>query len=605
VTPLDAAGQAIALPAAPEPAPAPAVAGRPWVLSPGWLRDGAALLLMLGAAVGVFGQLWLDAATRTLARNSSDQMLFEWMLLHTARAVTSLTNPFFSPDLGAPAGANLIANTSMVLPGILLTPVTLLAGPAFSFAALVTLCLAGTAAAWYFFLLRRVVTTRPAAFAGAVMCGFGPGIVSQANGHPHMAAQFLIPILLAVSLRLGLPGRTVRNGVALGLLTAAQILIGEEILFIAVLAIGCFVLFYAVARPREVLPRLRTGVLSLLIGAAVALVLVGYPLWLQFFSQHAYHGLTTHIHSADLGSFTTYAEYSLAGAKATADRVSPNASEQAVFFGWPLLILLGVATWWLWRTVWLRVAALTALLFMIFSLGGQLQLQEKPLGLPGPWAVVERLPLFRDLITLRLGLVALPVAGLIIAASWQRAVANRAAGRSGLLRVVWPVALVAAIVPTLPVPVDAVSRKPLPAFITAGGWRECTDPGGTLVAYPDSIYWNVRIEQMTWQLAAGQQFAVPTGYYIARRPDGRAQWGQPASPTDTLVLTALTTGTPPVLTDAERAQARKDLTRQRADCIAIPADIAHAAVAASTVTALTGVEPKLIGGVSAWDLRRW
>ena len=50
-------------------------------------------------------------------------------------------------------------------------------------AVLLTVGLAGTAAAWYWVLSRHLVTSRVAAWIGGLWCGFCPAMVAHANGH--------------------------------------------------------------------------------------------------------------------------------------------------------------------------------------------------------------------------------------------------------------------------------------------------------------------------------------------------------------------------------------------------------------------------------------
>ena len=68
--------------------------------------------------------------------------------------------------MNAPHGINLMWNTSLLLPGVLLAPVTLLAGPQTSLTVLLTLGFAGSAAAMYWVLRRWGVRTGPAALGG-------------------------------------------------------------------------------------------------------------------------------------------------------------------------------------------------------------------------------------------------------------------------------------------------------------------------------------------------------------------------------------------------------------------------------------------------------
>ena len=140
----------------------------------------------------------------------------------------------------------MMANTSILALSLPFAPVTHLFGPGVSVVLLLTLGLAGTAAAWYWVLSRHLVASRPAAYLGALWCGFCPAMVSHANGHINFVAQFVVPFIVWQVLRLREPGRAVRGGVILGLLVVLQVFINEETLLFTALTLGVFVLGYAV-----------------------------------------------------------------------------------------------------------------------------------------------------------------------------------------------------------------------------------------------------------------------------------------------------------------------------------------------------------------------
>src|SRR5258707_1340493 len=99
-----------------------------------------------------------------------------------------------SPAMNAPHGINLMWNTSLLLPGVLLTPVTLLAGPQTTLTLLLTLGFAGSAASLYWVLRRWGVRIGPAALGGAVY-GFSPALLA-APGGPYPPEFARLPPLL-------------------------------------------------------------------------------------------------------------------------------------------------------------------------------------------------------------------------------------------------------------------------------------------------------------------------------------------------------------------------------------------------------------------------
>ncbi|MFD0595749.1 hypothetical protein ACFQZ4_28385 [Catellatospora coxensis] len=228
----------------------------------------------LVAAVFVTSGLWKDGSRALLSANIADQVFFQFVLRHGLDVLTGDAAPFFTTQMNAPHGVNLMANTVVLGLGIPLAPVTAIWGPQISLAVLLVLGLAGTAAAWYWFLLRHVTTSAAAAAVGAALCGFGPGMISQANAHPNWTAQFLVPFLVHQALRMGEPGRWLRNGVVLGLLVTVQAFVNEEVLLYTALACGVFLAAYAVAT----WPAQRAAIRPVLATAGVA-GLVGARCW--------------------------------------------------------------------------------------------------------------------------------------------------------------------------------------------------------------------------------------------------------------------------------------------------------------------------------------
>jgi len=134
------------------PAPAAAEAARPG--SERRLLLLAGLYCLLGA-VAVTVWLWRDPASRLVAGNSFDTDQFAWYFRYDATAVAHFRLPALTTEaMNAPQGVSVMWNTFMLLPGLLLAPLTLLAGPQTSLTVLMTAGFAGSAFAM-FAVLRR------------------------------------------------------------------------------------------------------------------------------------------------------------------------------------------------------------------------------------------------------------------------------------------------------------------------------------------------------------------------------------------------------------------------------------------------------------------
>src|ERR1700716_4447075 len=89
----------------------------------------------------------------------------------------------------------------------------------------------------------------------------------------------------------------------MGLLTAAQVFIGEELLVYAAVAGLVLVVVVALGHPRAVAGRVRDAVLGMATGAAVMLLISGYPLWVQFRGPLHEHSILTGSWSGNLAFF--------------------------------------------------------------------------------------------------------------------------------------------------------------------------------------------------------------------------------------------------------------------------------------------------------------
>ena len=165
-----------------------------------WLIVGCYLL----GAVAVTWRLWADPAGRMQAGDLQDVNLFAWFLRYSATAVAHGHLPaLVTTALNAPRGVNMMWQTSFLLPGMLLTPVTLLAGPQVSLTIVLTLSIAGSAASLFWVLRRWGASVTGAALGGAVY-GFSPAMLNSGTGHYQLIVAVLPPLItIAVAGNLG------------------------------------------------------------------------------------------------------------------------------------------------------------------------------------------------------------------------------------------------------------------------------------------------------------------------------------------------------------------------------------------------------------------
>jgi hypothetical protein len=563
--------------------------------------DVAAPLGFLALAVFVLHQLWRDPAGRVLFSNRDDHGVFLAFVAHGERVLFHGSHPFLQTQLNAPDGVNMMANTSMLALTLPVAPITHWLGSAVSVVLLLTLGLAGTAAAWYWVLSRHLIRHRAAAVVGGLWCGFAPTMISHANGHINFVSQFVVPFIVWRALKLREPGRAVRNGVVLGLLVVLQVFINEEILLFTALALGVFVLAYAAWDRAAAAAAWRPMLAGLGVAAGVALPLLAYPLWFQFFGPGHYRGLPFQPDEfvTDLFALGAYARESLAGDPAIATRLSTSMTEENAFFGVPLLILLVVAVVLARRSVAARAAAVTGLVFVVFGLGPQLQVNGAKTGIPMPFALVGHLPLLDLVSVTRFTMIASAVIGVLLA----HLIAH-ATELSRARAAVVGAAVAAALLPVAPTPLTTFTAAPVPAFITDGTWRQYVGPGRTLVPVPLPEVTTGR-EGQRWAGLSNLEFAVPRSYFLGPTdpPDDlTGTWNAPWTPTARLLATADRTYRKPQIGGQQRAEMRADLAFWKADVVVL-GDVPSGAVLRATLTELLGREPQRVGGAWVWDVR--
>ncbi|GIH13066.1 glycosyl transferase [Rugosimonospora africana] len=589
------------------------------------------MVFLLGA-LETTAHLWRDVSGRLLASNHGDHTLFEWMLARGALLVTHPENPFFTHRMNVPAGVNMMANTSALSMTIPLAPVTLIWGPVVAFAVMLTLALWLTALAWYYVFSRHLVESRFGAFVGAGLCGFAPAMVAHASGQPNLVAQFAIPFMALATLRLA--GRPVRRGILLGLLITYQAFLNEEVLFLAGLAIGAFVVLYALFDRQRARREVRRFLIGLGVAALTGGVLLAYPVYWQFFGPHAYHGLPfpPGSYQLDAVAYVTYARESVGG-RVAAPALGQSPNEDNASFGWPLVALAVVVTVYLWRrSALVRAGAVTALIFAVLSLGPKIEIGNHHTGVPGPYRLLLYVPLVDLSVPGRYAFAVIVVLGMLLALGIQRVLDLTSGSRRTRLHwaPLWLIVLLGALIPVLPTPIPTVGRAPVPGFIASGQWRGYVPEGRTIVSVPLPAY---RFpDPMLWQASTRLAYQIPRGYFLG--PSGTtnraARFGAPPRPTATKLYavyllpyqpspyvggdTPLGTVVKPrdpeaararatTVTAADRRNALADLRYWRA-AVVILAPGRNEALLSRTTSALLGFQPTWVNGVWLWDVRK-
>jgi len=488
-----------------------------------WLVLGCYLL----AAFGLTWRLWADPGSRTQVGDITDVNLFAWFMRYSALSVAHGSLPaLVTTAMNAPHGINLMWNTSLLLPGVLLTPLTLLAGPQTSLTLLLTLGFAGSAAALYGVLRRWGVRIGPAALGGAVY-GFSPAMLASSVGHYHLEFAVLPPLMIDAGLRIVTGrGQPVRTGIWLGLLVAAQFFIGEELLVDTIFAAGVVLIVMAVMAPHAVAGRVRQSATGLVIAAVISVAICGYALWVQFHGPLAEHGSPwngNHYRNR-AASFVTPAANLLLHTSSQAASLSRHPgrlAEYVAYLGYPLLVLLIIATAMYWRDMRIRVAALACAVLEILSLGDRQVVRG--ITVPHvllPWHWLGHLPVLSQMLPDRLSLLADGLAAVVLAVSLDLALS--VADQPWWRRQGIPVTLAAlAVVPLIPLPIHTAQAAAVPAGYRSAFTRLALprDARVLVVPVPYGSVW----QPLRWYAETGYPGSMNGGYFLGPNRQGQAE----------------------------------------------------------------------------------
>ena len=506
-------------------APPEAAAARP--LSDRWVLLLAGVYCLVGALAVTFW-LWRDPASRIVAGNPYDADQFAWYFRYDATAVAHFRLPALTTDgMNAPQGISVMWNTFMLLPGILLAPVTLLAGPQVSLTVLMTAGFAGSALAMIV-VLRRWGASIPAAALGGGVYGFSPALIQSSLGHYDLQFAVLPPLIADAALRLATgrcgPGRraAARCGAWLGLLAAAQVFITEESLLDTGVAVVIMVAVLLVSRPRAIAGRVRDAATGLAAAAGVAAVVAGYPLCVQFFGPLRNPGspFAPDFYKNDLAGFVQPSSLMLlhtARSAAFAADFQGKLPEYLAYLGWPMLAVLGLVTVRFWRLLPVRVTAVTFTVLAVFSLGGTLLAGGREhQGIELPWYWLQTLPVTGSVIPARFSIIADGAAAAALAFGFDAA--RRRWPRAG--QILAGLAAIA-VIPLVPAPLPAATTAGVPA-----GWTTAFTalrlPAGAhvlVVPIPVSAY----TAPLRWVADTGQPASIVGGYYMG------PTWAGPAA----------------------------------------------------------------------------
>jgi hypothetical protein len=548
------------------------------------------LLFYLALSFLLFSGTW-GAPTERLIFGGVDVREITWFMGWTPNALGHGHTPLLTTHIDYPAGVNLMWNTAMIFPALVLWPVTALFGPLAATNLAITLAL--PLSGWVMYLLaRRYVRSQLAAIVAGLLYGFSPWMISRSNGEIHMTIAIFPPLALLALDEILVRQRRSRwlVGAGLGVAAAAELLTSEEILALTVMLAALGVAVVAIPHWRLIPARLPYAAQALGAAAVVCLVLAAYPLSVQFLGPLRVQGVLPDPYWTDIWAWFVPTRWQAVQFASTIAHqfMSRNINEEGgAYIGVPLILIGLWATVRFWRRDIVRVASIVAVAASLLAMGDHLHIRGHATRVPLPFRVLEHLPILKNVSPPRFTIFMYLMVALLLAIFVDWALAN-----DGPLRVAGIGATVVALIalfPAVPYPTDTAV---IPAFFRGGDVRRIPEGSVVLVAPFSRAFTS---DAMMWQSVSGMSFRMPEGY--AYRP----------GPTRNPPVTALQTQLGAIYDGLDRPAVTPDLAQQMrgelqamgATTVVVGPEPREDEVVA-LFRLLLGREPVETGGVFVW-----
>ena len=506
------------------------------------------------------------------SRFSGDAGQGVWYMAWLPFALGHGLNPFISHLQFAPAGFNLLSNTGMLFPALLLSPVTVTAGPVVAFDVGLVAAPVVSGGCLYF-VCRRLGMSWAGGLVAGTLFGFSPYLMYEAPfGHFNLTWLFFPPLAYYLVRRILLDeGSASRQGFALGVLVVVQYFTSTEILLDCVILAVPMTLIFLARHFRDGPRAPKRLLIALSCACLVAVPLLAYPLWVTLAGP--YHVL---LNPAKASGITL-------SNPAWPSANSPSAGRTARIgsgFAGPGAIVVAAAALFWWRQA-REVAhcAVGALIAFVLALGLNIRTAGSVLLRTSPIAWFAHVPLLRAITPYRFsGLMVMFIAvlcAMTITQVSRRLVQLGPSRRVAVAR--WSAsALLAAAVLVLPLLADrfpsGAEHVELPAAISAA--VAPGDRNATLDVYPGAGVLNG--DPLIWQALGSMSFRLTDGYAFIREPNGTIGFTPPPAVTNILFAAAQLGTLRPGLTRAARAAVASDLRRSQVSGLVLLVNGVHA-----------------------------
>jgi hypothetical protein len=569
-------------------------------------------------AVVLWWHVWSGHPANTLTCSCGDPAQEVWFVAWPAWAIAHLGNLFFSNAVNVPDGANLLSNTSGTLVGVVLAPVTWLAGPVV--ATNVALTLAPAISAWGCFLaVRPLVTWKGGAVPAALVYGYSSAVISSlVFGHVSVTVLVVPPLMFTLlhEIVIRQEHSVRRDGLALAALSVIQFFISPEMFVICGLLGLIGLLAVTAVGWRQVRARAGHALPALGLAAVVCGAVLAYPIWFGLAGPQAVTGLlfaTAPLAGVPLSGFVAPGPFAQSGNSYVRfggylghTGPPPNYLGAGLAVSAAAAVVVGRRRPLTWLLVFMT--AVTGVL----ALGSVLTLTSSsmPHHVWLPWRSLSTLPILKEILADQFApFICLFVAFLLAVGLDALYVQHRPLGSwSVSRRRAVTVAATAAVTVLSLVPVFATVDVPLRVeSVRVPPYFRHTAPAlpehSVLLTIPFAVSGST--QPMLWQAVDGMHFDL-AGAALKTPGPGGGPVAQGAPGSARRILTDLTFGADPRPTGtASQVDAvRRAIGAWRVDRVVIAGASADPVYASGFLTMVMGVGPTLEHGALVWNLQR-
>ena len=570
------------------------------------------MLVVLGVVLNA--RAWAHGAGTTLTLSKrgdvAEQMWFLSLMSHLV--FHGLSPLHTSLAYAGSGGVNLMANTSMIGPALLLSPFTALSGPVLALN--VGLVLAPVLTGWAMYaLLTRVTTSFVIAGLGAVSFGLCPAMLSHLRvGHLQLTFAFVLPLagLLAIDLVRG--DRTPkRTGLIAGLLIVVQYSVGAEMLAIEAVTAAVVLVVAALVVGKDVARWLALSLRALPYALAVAVPLLVVPISYELFGPRHFSGPPWANSAEGAGLFDLvdprHPHEILSWLPSIFGNLGPDGAP-INYLGWTVaaaLLTVGITMRGDRR---IRILFPSTVVLIVANLGQALMVRRgdgNEVLSWMPWRLVVHIPVLEQLTVSRLAFAtdALVTVTLVIGLTrLHEVLTQRVAGRPLLVTAICSAVVAVAVVPLVvnqSLPLTVSSAGTAPNWVSEFGRNPGPHERVLFLPYPSTP--PGLSAPLAWQAEAKFSYEILGGYLAVPAEPGTASafLVQPGGEEGALLALGSDLAQP-LPSDDTLALVANAINSRHPTTIAIVPTYAGGQRIAAAITALIGRAPEVKGAVLVW-----